>query len=227
MQQTQCMWFQYFFEQLRITSATGLTSASLPATTKHSSPKWTKWYQRLTILASHITIIWNLFQQFKSTCSRMFPGLWAWSLLRTSRRSPRVVDSSKEGSLKRWDNKNHTIIQSDNQNHTITGGGLIQGGVFEKVRQSPWQNNHTIKIMWSQIILDGGLIQVGVFGKVGQSPWQTITQSHSCDHNHTIAITESHCHTIRIPLQVEMPFGEGMDAGKGEVEWIVARDKPK
>ena len=27
--------------------------------------------------------------------------------------------------------------------------------------------------------------------------------------------------------QVEMPFGEGLDAGKGEVEWIVARDKPK
>merc|ERR550534_2925028 len=27
--------------------------------------------------------------------------------------------------------------------------------------------------------------------------------------------------------KVEMPFGEGLDAGKGEVEWIVARDKPK
>ena len=24
-----------------------------------------------------------------------------------------------------------------------------------------------------------------------------------------------------------MPFGEGLDAGKGELEWIVARDKPK
>ena len=24
-----------------------------------------------------------------------------------------------------------------------------------------------------------------------------------------------------------MPFGEGLDAGKGEIEWIVARDKPK
>jgi hypothetical protein len=23
-----------------------------------------------------------------------------------------------------------------------------------------------------------------------------------------------------------MPFGEGLDAGKGETEWIVARDKP-
>merc|ERR1711974_57101 len=27
--------------------------------------------------------------------------------------------------------------------------------------------------------------------------------------------------------RVELPFGDGMDAGKGEVEWIVARDKPK
>merc|ERR1719427_1910001 len=27
--------------------------------------------------------------------------------------------------------------------------------------------------------------------------------------------------------KVSLPFGEGFDAGKGEVEWIVARDKPK
>lgn len=27
--------------------------------------------------------------------------------------------------------------------------------------------------------------------------------------------------------KVEMPFGEGMDAGKGETEWIVARDKAR
>ena len=72
--------------------------------------KWTKWYQRFRFILSS-KIVWNLGEEFKSKCSRMFLGSWVWSLRRISRRSRRVGGLSREASLKGWDNRNNTIIR--------------------------------------------------------------------------------------------------------------------
>ena len=69
-----------------------------------------------------------------------------------------------------------------------------------------------------------GLIQGGVFERVCKQfyPAKRIVSLSTEDW-----FAESLLWGGKIPSQVEMPFGEGLDAGKGELEWIVARDKPK
>ena len=93
-------------------------------------------------------------------------------------------------------------------NHTIT------------IRQS-YKNNNTITQTNNRTNTNTGSSR-----KASLKGWEyhnnTITQKNN---NNNYAITPSQL--LVYPAQVELPFGEGMDAGKGELEWIVARDKPK
>ena len=161
----------------------------------------------------------------------MFLGSWAWSLPRTSRRSLWAVVWSRGESLKRFSTS------------------LCFEVSF--IHNYSWTNRHFHRKRNFKCTLL--LLKITV--KNHKQHFQTLTIPNKDFPPHDIvykyfpknkAILASKrkyaMNLILAPLtfgcqssviiviysrQVEMPFGEGLDAGKGEVEWIVARDKPK
>ena len=159
----------------------------------------------------------------------MFLGSWAWSLPRTSRRSRPVVVWSRGESLKRF-STSLCFEASFVHNSSWTHRHFHRKRNFRCTILAP-DNCKEPQVTASDFdhtkptFFFPDYMVCKYFPKTNQF-WR-------CRGNMRLILApltfgcQSSVIIVIYLRQVEMPFGEGLDAGKGEVEWIVARDKPK